>query len=452
MTSAAIYLRISLDALGEGLGVSRQREDCVRHCQAQGWEVREEHIFEDNDISAYKSRPRYQAMLEAVQAGQVDVIVAWQPDRLYRRATDLEKLVEIIETHKVMVSTVKAGDLNLDSAYGRMVARMLSVIAMGEGELKSERWRRSWRQGRESGAPAKTGSRLYGYTRDGQIIEAEAVIARGMAKDIISGTPILTVSNRLEAEGILTTRGSVWRPGTVRQYLANPRIAGYSTLAGEIVADGTWEPILDRDTWETVRALLTSRARGTFPRTSVLNGLIYCGGCGHRMVTSSTRGRRTYRCPKRPGMPGCGAVSGFADPIEEVVETVARERLADPRVQRRVAELRSAVGGGALVAEINALEGRLRELEAELDVPGVPVSRISRAIERTTERLAECQRRLADAATATAPALNTGGADWPAGLAERRALIAVALTGHKIYLDPAMPGNKFDPQRVRLEV
>ncbi|MCY7290261.1 MAG: recombinase family protein, partial [Cryobacterium sp.] len=47
-----------------GLGVERQREDCLQLARERGWEVVAE--FADNDISAYsgRSRPGYRALLD----------------------------------------------------------------------------------------------------------------------------------------------------------------------------------------------------------------------------------------------------------------------------------------------------------------------------------------------------------------------------------------------------
>lgn len=451
-TKAAIYCRISRDKTGESLGVTRQLEDCLELAKSLGWEVAE--VYTDNDISATtgKPRPAYRKMLADLDAGRAQAIVAWHPDRLYRRAVDLGDLVDTCKRNNVQVATVNAGAVDLTTPTGRLVAGLLAQVAIYEGEHKAERWSRSWRQQRERGVPARTGSRMFGYTRDGELVEEEAKVARRMAADVISGVPILGVARWLEDEGVLTTRGTVWRPGTVRQYLANPRIAGYSTLGGDIVGEGQWEPVLDRDTWETVRALLSARSRPRAPRASILNGLLFCGQCGHRMITSGTKGQRTYRCPKRPGMPGCGGVSGFAEPIEDIIETMARARAADPRVSARMQELRATAGVGELLSEIAALEGRLAELDAELDVPGVPVARLVRAMDRTRERLAECQERLAVSAAVSATSVYSGGLKWPEGLAERRQAIAVALRGYRICLDrPAVKGNRFNPKRVRLE-
>jgi hypothetical protein len=293
---------------------------------------------------------------------------------------------------------------------------------------------------------ARTGSRLFGYTRDGQVIEAEKVIAERMAHDLVTGIPLLTISRQLEEAGIKTTRSGPWRPGTVRQYLSNPRIAGFSTLRGEIVAEGKWEPLLDRDTWETVRALLAGRARGHKPRVSLLNGLLFCGKCEHRMITSGSRGQRTYRCPNRPGMPGCGGVSAYAEPTEEVVESYARTRLADPRVRAALQRL-SASGSPKLLGEIASIEARVLELEAQLDEPGIPVATILRAIERSRERLTECQAQLI---VTTPTPLPTSGGEWPEDLERRRRLVELVVERVKL-LPAAGRAREFNPERVEIK-
>lgn len=94
----AIYCRISLDATGEELGVTRQLEDCKALVASLGWEVLE--VYVDNDISASsgKIRPQYRAMLSAIKAGEIQAVIAWHPDRLYRKLRDLEELIEVAES------------------------------------------------------------------------------------------------------------------------------------------------------------------------------------------------------------------------------------------------------------------------------------------------------------------------------------------------------------------
>ncbi len=85
----AVYCRISDDRRGLGLGVARQRQDCTELAGRKGWQVVATYV--DNDVSAYsgKPRPQYAQLMQAVAAGGVDVIVAWDPDRLHRSPAEL---------------------------------------------------------------------------------------------------------------------------------------------------------------------------------------------------------------------------------------------------------------------------------------------------------------------------------------------------------------------------
>jgi DNA invertase Pin-like site-specific DNA recombinase len=445
---AALYLRISSDPTGQEAGVTRQEEDCRELAAALGWEVAE--VYRDNDISAStgKRRPAYEQMLADITAGKVGAIICWHPDRLYRRAVDLAPLIDVCKAANAQISTVNAGTVDLTTPTGRLVAGLLAQVATYEGEHKAERWTRSYRQRREAGAPPGSGPRMFGWTRSGELIEDEAETTRWMAREIIAGSTVTSVCRALEARGVLTTAGNPWQPSALRKYLRNARLAGHSVLKGDIVGVGLWQPILDSDTWEMVRALLGNRSRPRPPRVALLAGILYCGTCGERMVTAARgQGKRIYRCPKRPGFNGCGGVSGDAPPIEEVVESYARERLADDRVRASVTRIRSTAGASELLAEIGALEQRVIELEAELDAPGKPVAMILRAVDRAKERLGECQVALANLAPTDVPAR---GGDWPEDLDRRRRLVSVALEGRRVFLDPGT-GGKFKPDRVRIE-
>jgi DNA invertase Pin-like site-specific DNA recombinase len=67
---AAIYVRISKDRAGAGLGVARQRRDCDALAASLGWAVAD--VYCDNDISAYagKRRPEYERMLADLKRGR----------------------------------------------------------------------------------------------------------------------------------------------------------------------------------------------------------------------------------------------------------------------------------------------------------------------------------------------------------------------------------------------
>src|SRR3954449_11592874 len=103
---AFVYTRQSLDCTGVGAAVDRQREDCRKLCGERGWDIVQE--FTDNDVSASSSKPRpaYTRMLAAIEAGEAEVVVAWHVDRLTRKITDLEHLIEVAQRTGLRIATV----------------------------------------------------------------------------------------------------------------------------------------------------------------------------------------------------------------------------------------------------------------------------------------------------------------------------------------------------------
>ena len=446
---AAIYCRISSDKTGEQAGVTRQLEDCRNLAASAKWHVVEEYV--DNDISASsgKTRPRYQAMLRAIEAGEVDAIVTWAPDRLYRKLADLEPLIVVMEKSGCTLRTVRAGEIDMATPTGRMLARILASVATAEGEVKSDRWRRSIRQRREQGQAPGWGRRLFGYTLTGEIIAAEADAIRWAASEVIGGRSIRATANELTARGILSTAGNPWTIQALKKVLANPRLAGHSTLNGEVVGVGAWEPILTPEQHSQITAMLAVRKTATAsPRIALLAGLVHCAGdldgetCGATLVSGrNTQKDRIYRCRGNAGVV-CNGVQILAEPLEEMIEAYAQARLADPRVRANLDAL--AAQAGENTAEVIGLEERLVELEKELDQPGVPVAAITRAMDRTRTRIEDLRR------ATIAPNVPLAG-DWPDDLGRRARLVRLVVADVTVAPIEVRGRKGFDPERVAIE-
>src|SRR4051794_35100235 len=117
---AAIYTRISDDREQTGLGVQRQEDDCRKLAKRRGWKVKR--VYCDNDISAFKGRrrPEYERLCADIGKGDIDSVIAWDPDRLHRSTTELETFIALVEQTGAKVETVNAGEYDLSSATGRM--------------------------------------------------------------------------------------------------------------------------------------------------------------------------------------------------------------------------------------------------------------------------------------------------------------------------------------------
>ena len=322
-STAAIYTRISSDPTGQAAGVERQRKACAQLADDLGLTVAA--TYEDNDVSAYsgKVRPNFERLLSDAAEGRFEVVIVWAADRLYRRLSDLERIVTSFDAAGVQVAAVKSGEIDLSTADGRLHARLLGSVAQHESEKKSERITARARQRAVDQKRTVSAHQPFGFcwadpdpanpkrprpgTRAGLRIDAEQAAAlAGAYRDIADGRTLHATWKRLSANVDIGKMTST----TLGTILRNPRNAGLATYKGEIVgeaADGL--RIVDRALWEKVNVILTDPKRKTSPgrpaNTPYGGGLLRCGKCGgplasgrkgdgHRKGTSAP----TYICSK----------------------------------------------------------------------------------------------------------------------------------------------------------
>lgn len=208
--SPAIYARISRDKLGKGLGVERQIEECKALAQRLGWP--EPKVYFDNDISAKsrRKRPQFEVLLGDIASGRIDGLMAWHLDRVLRKVLDLERVVTAVESqrHVVPVVFVKAGEIDLTTASGRMLARILASVAAAESELKAERIASQRRQEAMNGAPPPVLG--YGYNADNTINRDQAEIVREVAERLLGGASVHGVAVDLNKRGVPTPASGLW--------------------------------------------------------------------------------------------------------------------------------------------------------------------------------------------------------------------------------------------------
>jgi site-specific DNA recombinase len=392
---AVIYCRISDDRTGERAGVQRQEADARALCKRRGWEVAE--VVVDNDVSASrytrKKRPGWARVMELATAGDVDVIAAYHTDRLYRRPSELEDLIDLAE--HLLIATVE-GEFRLDTSDGRAMARVIAAMSAKEADDKSRRQRRKAVELADAGLPAG-GGRVFGYEADQVTIRpAEAALVREAARRVVNGDSLRSIMVDWRERGVETVRGGRWETTTIRRMVTAPRMVAKRTHHGQVHADAAWPPILDVDTWEACCAILDARFASPGPRARsyLLAGLVVCGRCGKRMHAqpSHRKGRnlRRYACIADRG--GCGRCGINAERLEPDVVDVFLRRFArkDHLGPPAVAEPESGVR-----EEIAALRVRLKAL-TDLWAVRELTPREQRREAAGEERLARLQRQLVD--------------------------------------------------------
>jgi DNA invertase Pin-like site-specific DNA recombinase len=464
---AAVYVRISQDRGGEGLGVARQREACTKLARRLGWTVVD--VFTDNDISAHsgKRRPGYEAMLAAVESGGVDAIVAWHPDRLTRRTRQLEDFIDVVEKFKVDVATCQAGTYDLTTATGRMAAKIVGATAQAESELKSERIKGQREQAAKDGRP-QGGRRGYGYTSTMEIIPAEKRELRKIIERYLAGESLRQIAIDLNERGVKTVRGGPWNVTSLRVMVPSPRIAGLRVFRGEVVGKATWEPIIDEATHERLKARLGNprqTRRGPKPK-SLLTGVLRCGrsGCGALLRHNATSytdkrngqryTRRRYMCEAGPARAGCGRLAVNADSIEAWVTDAVIEAVNARATHRRAGVVARARTNKELADANRVLADvvpRLKDLARMYAASELGKAEWLAARDALEARRVEAERIVA-AHVATDPLAKyakRGALEvaWPDLTTEEQRTIVVAVLPTLTVL-PSSPGVRFSEDRL----
>lgn len=454
---AAIYARISDDRRGEALGVGRQREDCVSLAERRGHSV--VRVYTDNSVSAYSGRvrPGYRELLAAIAAGGVDVVLAWDPDRLHRSPAELEDFIVLMERHGVAVETVQAGTWDLATPSGRLVARQLGSVARYESEHKAERVRRALEQNAAGGRPH--GRHAYGWrrvydTESGRgrdVIEpGEAAVIRDVAARIIRGESMNAVTVALNEAGTPSPTGKPWAKGMVRAVMLRERNAGLRVHHGEVVGEGEWEPVLPLATFEQVRAILRDPQRRTSTSSAavhLLSGIARCGKCGAPMRAGQNGTTPSYRCSAK------SCVSRARSDVDGLVTRVVLGRLAQPDAAALLTPGRSDEHKLA-AAEAAALRGRLDDAAdnyADGKIDGRQLERITARLRPQIEA-AELRARMVDDTPLLAGLAGNerAAAVWEGRtLSQKRGVIDMLVS---VTVLGAKPGARvFDPEAVRVE-
>lgn len=351
-TFAVVYSRISHDPEGRQAGVQRQEQDCRRMAAERGWVVLEP-VYRENDTSAStrsrQRRPVFEQMLTDLARGPATVLLAYSTSRLTRRPLEYERLIELTARTGLQIHTVVSGPVQLDSADGRAIARVLAVIDAAEAERTSERVTRAKLQRAERGLwhggphpPYGYRYKITGRLRELQVEQHTAALVREACQRVIGGDSLASIRNDWNLRGLRTRSGAQWRSQGIRKMLVRPSTAGMSERQGQLFP-GTWPAILTRAEWDAARLVLLDPRRDTRTFRQVakrypLAGLLFCGLCDHMLCSNPLRGVPSFICsPTMNG--GCAKIRIHAGHVEQFLlqRVVERDSAAlEPPEQARV--------------------------------------------------------------------------------------------------------------------
>ncbi len=350
-------------------------------------------------------------MLARIATGEVDAVLCWHPDRLHRRPVELEAYIDACRDGKAITLSVKAGEMDLATDAGQMIARMLGAAARYESDTKATRIRRASEQATRAGKWTG-GTRPFGWTiTDGTPAlhpEESAALASACAR-VLQGDSLGSIIRAMNDEGLTTTRGKPWGYAQLAQALERPRNAGLASYHGEIVGDSTFPAIVSENVWRGVCAVLNDPARRRSQSNKavhLLAGIAQCH-CGAYVRTAGVTARdgtrhKIYRCPVR----GPGHVSKRVTFVDDVVNTaIIAVRVAQAATKKAPTGLDPKAE--QLQVEATALRKRQEEAGVQAALGQIPMQMlgsINAVIEKELEAVTAAMVHLEEVAARQVPA------------------------------------------------
>jgi site-specific DNA recombinase len=337
-SGVVVYGRVSQDR-SEGKSVDDQLAECRAWAQREGWRVIAEHRDDGVSASRYasgKARAEWQACMDLITAGRVDLLVVWEVSRATRDRAVWSALVAACLERGVRIGAGGKVHDPSDPDDGFLLD-LQGALAVRESAVTSKRIRRAVRARAAEGRPH--GKIPFGYRREHDVTtgktvaqvpdEATAPMVREIAQRLLGGEALYAVAVDLNSRGLSAPCGGRWDLTQVKRVAISPTNAGLRSHLGEIIGLAKWPALISEADHRMLVAKLTDPARKSWRDGSVkhlLVGIAECGVCGAPCRRVKNRNTPSYACGK-----GFCVVRSQVH-LDEFVTQVVVVRLSQPDV------------------------------------------------------------------------------------------------------------------------
>ncbi|ABS65535.1 Resolvase domain [Xanthobacter versatilis] len=363
---AALYLRVSTARQAEhDVSIPDQKRQGEAYCASRGYQLVETYV-EPGASATNDRRPEFQRMIEAgtSKPAPFDVVVVHSFSRFFRDHFELEFYVR-----KLAKNGVKLVSITQEMGDDPMHVMMRQIMALFDEYQSKENakhviraLKENARQGFWNGSLPPIGYRVVAAEQRGaktkkklEIDPLHAETVRLIYRLALHGDGdhgqmgVKNIVSHLNRNRIFTRDGGRWGIGQVHRILTRRTYMGEHEFnkrskskelkpISEIVVVPV-PPIIDRETFDAVQALLKARHPAVTPSAvisgpTLLTGLIHCAKCGGAMTIRTGKGGRYryYACSMkaRQGPTACEGMAVPMDKLDDLVASHLEDRLLQP--------------------------------------------------------------------------------------------------------------------------
>ena len=300
--AAVIYARVSSkDQEKEGYSIPAQLELLRGYATAQGFDVLKE--FTDVETAKAAGRTSFGEMITLLEKTKsCRTVLVEKTDRLYRNLKDWVTIEDLgLEIHFVKENVVLAPDSRSSEKFMHGIK---VLMAKNYIDNLSEETRKGMQEKARQGiwpSFAPLGYLNVDGANGKRTIAPDpnfAPVITRMFEQYSTGRYTLShMAKHARANGLAYRKTGDDVPlSTVHKILRNRIYSGDFDFAG-VTYRGAYEPIVSKELWERVQAMLDGRAarKTQMPKEQfAFSGLITCGHCGCAMVGEIKKGRYIY--------------------------------------------------------------------------------------------------------------------------------------------------------------
>ena len=386
MNNLFLYARKSTDVEDKQvLSIDAQLNELRQFAEREAVHIVGELI--EKQSAKIPGRPIFDAMLERIEAGEADGILAWHPDRLARNSIDGGRIIYLLDTGTI--KTLKFPTFRFEpDPQGKFMLNIMFGQSKYYVDSLSENTKRGLREKVRRGE--YPGPAPLGYLNDHRtkkiILDRERapIVKEAFERYATNRQTLDSLRHFFSDCGIRTQNGKLVGRTFVSHMLSNPIYYGHFSYAGE-VHEGKHEPIISKALFDGVEDILNRRWRCSpserQPAAMAYLGLLRCAGCG-MMITGEHQTKRQrngnihsyayYRCTKKGKGRSCNQPFIREEALDAEISTLLtpfslRADWADEMLSRVKEEKKSAAQSALQLAaqkrgEIEKISLRLQRL------------------------------------------------------------------------------------------